>query len=56
MIRIFAFWSYHLFKENHINRKSLTVSSSPDLEVKYIGGIDPRMLFLENGEEKEVCS
>jgi hypothetical protein len=34
--------------------KSLTLLSSPDLEVKYIGGIDPRMLFLENGEETEV--
>lgn len=37
--------------------KSLTVLHSPDLEVKYIGGIDPRMLFLDDaGEEKEVCS
>ena len=24
-----------------------------DVEVKYIGGIDPRMLFLENGVETE---
>ena len=24
--------------------------------MKYIGGIDPRMLFLESGEETEVSS
>ena len=34
--------------------ESLTVALSQDLEVKYIGGIDPRMLFLENGVETEV--
>ena len=34
--------------------ESLTVALSQGLEVKYIGGIDPRMLFLENGVETEV--
>jgi hypothetical protein len=33
---------------------SLTVLPSQDLEVKYIGGIDPRMLFLQDGKETEV--
>ena len=46
-------WLCHLIL---IEIKSLTMLPSPDLEVKYIGGIDPRMLILENGEEKEVCT
>ncbi|CAB4027959.1 Hypothetical predicted protein [Paramuricea clavata] len=38
-------------KQTQISKESIFLS--PDLEVKYIGGLDPRMLFLENGEETE---
>ena len=29
---------------------------SADVDIKYIGGADPEMVFLDNGEETEVRS